>query len=82
MIIYIHKGYQLDIRKYNTEESDGILNFHTGRCLQPTNRDASRAGDFRKIVLGIAVMSFFVVVVNRLFWRPLYWYAERKYRLA
>jgi NitT/TauT family transport system permease protein len=44
--------------------------------------DASRAGDFRKIVLGIAVMSFFVVVVNRLFWRPLYWYAERKYRLA
>jgi len=44
--------------------------------------DASTAGDFRKIVLGIAVMSFFVVVVNRLFWRPLYWYAERKYRLG
>ncbi len=44
--------------------------------------DASIAGDFRKIVLGIAVMSFFVVVVNRLFWRPLYWYAERKYRLG
>ncbi len=44
--------------------------------------DATTAGDFRKIVLGIAVMSFFVVVVNRLFWRPLYWYAERKYRLA
>jgi len=44
--------------------------------------DATTAGDFRKIVLGIAVMSFFVVVVNRLFWRPLYWYAERKYRLG
>ena len=44
--------------------------------------DATTAGDFRKIVLGLAVMSFFVVVVNRLFWRPLYWYAERKYRLA
>ena len=44
--------------------------------------DATTAGDFRKIVLGIAMMSFFVVVVNRLFWRPLYWYAERKYRLA
>ncbi|MDE2111465.1 MAG: ABC transporter permease subunit [Alphaproteobacteria bacterium] len=44
--------------------------------------DASTAGDFRKIVLGIAVMSFFVVVVNRLFWRPLYWYAERKFRLG
>jgi NitT/TauT family transport system permease protein len=44
--------------------------------------DATRTGDFRKIVLGIAVMSFFVVVLNRLFWRPLYWYAERKYRLG
>jgi NitT/TauT family transport system permease protein len=42
--------------------------------------DASTLGDFHKIVLGIAVMSFFVVVVNRLFWRPLYWYAERKFR--
>ncbi|MDE2134386.1 MAG: ABC transporter permease subunit [Alphaproteobacteria bacterium] len=45
-------------------------------------QDATTAGDFRKIVLGIAVMSFFVVVVNRLFWRPLYWYAERKFRLG
>ena len=44
--------------------------------------DATTKGDFRKIVLGIAVMSFFVVVVNRLFWRPLYWYAERKFRLG
>ena len=29
-----------------------------------------------------AVMSFFVVVVNRIFWRPLYCYAERKFRLT
>jgi NitT/TauT family transport system permease protein len=40
------------------------------------------AGDFHRIVLGIAVMSLFVVVVNRLFWRPLYFYAERKFRLG
>ncbi|HEX4411965.1 MAG TPA: ABC transporter permease subunit [Xanthobacteraceae bacterium] len=39
------------------------------------------AGDFHRIVLGIAVMSLFVVVINRLFWRPLYLYAERKFRL-
>jgi NitT/TauT family transport system permease protein len=44
--------------------------------------DATVAGDFHRIVLGIAVMSFFVVVINRIFWRPLYTYAERKYRLA
>jgi NitT/TauT family transport system permease protein len=39
-------------------------------------------GDFHRIVLGIVVMSLFVVVVNRLFWRPLYRYAERKFRLG
>ena len=44
--------------------------------------DATAAGDFRRVVLGIAVMSFFVVVVNRILWRPLYWYAERKFRLT
>jgi len=27
-------------------------------------------------------MSFFVVVVNRILWRPLYWYAERKFRMT
>jgi NitT/TauT family transport system permease protein len=40
------------------------------------------AGDFHRIVLGIAVMSFFVVLINRIFWRPLYLYAERKFRLG
>ena len=39
-------------------------------------------GDFHRIVLGIAVMSFFVVLLNRTFWRPLYFYAERKFRLG
>ena len=40
------------------------------------------AGDFHRIVLGIAVMSLYVVVINRVFWRPLYLYAERKFRLG
>jgi NitT/TauT family transport system permease protein len=43
---------------------------------------ATEAGDFHRIVLGIVVMSGFVVVINRAFWRPLYWYAERKFRLG
>lgn len=42
---------------------------------------ATEAGDFPRVVLGIAVMSFYVVILNRVFWRPLYWYAERKFRL-
>jgi len=44
--------------------------------------EATTAGDFHKIVLGIGTMSLFVVVINRLFWRPLYYYAERKHRLT
>ena len=42
---------------------------------------ATEAGDYHRIVLGIAVMSLFVVVLNRAFWRRLYWHAERKFRL-
>jgi NitT/TauT family transport system permease protein len=40
------------------------------------------AGDFHRIVLGIVVMSFYVVLINRILWRPLYEYAERKFRLG
>jgi NitT/TauT family transport system permease protein len=43
---------------------------------------ATEAGDFHRIVLGIAVMSLFVVALNRSFWRPLYRYAERRGRLS
>ena len=39
------------------------------------------AGDFPRIALGIAVMSILVVGTNRLVWRPLYAYAERRTRL-
>src|ERR1700722_8530673 len=39
------------------------------------------AGDFPKIILGIAVMSLFVTLFNRLLWRPMYAYAEAKLRL-
>jgi len=44
--------------------------------------EATSAGDFRRTVLGIVVMSLFVVILNRLFWRPLYARAERKFRLG
>ncbi|HEY5020400.1 MAG TPA: ABC transporter permease subunit, partial [Steroidobacteraceae bacterium] len=44
--------------------------------------EATTAGDFHRIILGIATMSLFVVAINRVFWRPLYYYAERKFRLT
>jgi NitT/TauT family transport system permease protein len=42
---------------------------------------ATEKGDFPKIVLGVAVMSIVVAIFNRLFWRQLYAYAERRLRL-
>jgi NitT/TauT family transport system permease protein len=39
------------------------------------------AGNFPKIILGIAVMSLFVTLFNRLLWRPLYAYADAKLRM-
>jgi NitT/TauT family transport system permease protein len=44
--------------------------------------DAAAIGNFHRIILGVGVMSLFVVTINRLFWRPLYYYAERKYRMT
>jgi NitT/TauT family transport system permease protein len=43
---------------------------------------ATEAGDFPKIVLGVAVMSVFVILFNRLFWRQLFALAERRLRLS
>ncbi len=45
-------------------------------------KDATDAGDFHRVILGITTMSLFVTALNRVFWRPLYYYAERKYRLT
>ena len=42
----------------------------------------TEAGDFARIALGVAVMCVYVVVFNRLMWRPLYDAAERRFRLA
>ncbi|MEJ6783753.1 ABC transporter permease [Aminobacter sp. Piv2-1] len=42
---------------------------------------ATAAGDYPRIVLGIAVMSLFVILFNRLLWRPLYAFAGRRLRL-
>ncbi len=42
---------------------------------------ATEAGDTPRVVLGIVVMSVFVVAFNRIVWRPLYRLAERRFRL-
>lgn len=43
--------------------------------------EATFAGDWHRIALGIGMMSLFVVGLNRVFWRRLYQLAETKYHL-
>jgi NitT/TauT family transport system permease protein len=43
---------------------------------------ATAKGDWPRIVLGVGLMSVFVVGFNRLLWRRLYTLAESKYRIA
>jgi len=43
---------------------------------------ATDAADFRRTALGTVVMSVFVVLINRFFWRPLYTKAERRFRMT
>lgn len=44
--------------------------------------DATAAGDGPRVLLGIMVMSVFVIAINRLLFRPLYRIAERRLRLS
>ncbi|MGH6778579.1 MAG: ABC transporter permease subunit, partial [Bradyrhizobium sp.] len=43
---------------------------------------ATEAGDFPRVVLGITVMCVLVILFNRLLWRPLYAFGERRLRLG
>jgi NitT/TauT family transport system permease protein len=43
---------------------------------------ATDKGDMARVVLGVVVMSGFVLLFNRLLWRPLYTYSERHLKLG
>jgi NitT/TauT family transport system permease protein len=43
---------------------------------------ATMAGDYVRISLGVGVMSLYVALTNRILWRPLYRIAEHKLRLG
>jgi NitT/TauT family transport system permease protein len=43
---------------------------------------ATEAGDFPRVVLGIVIMCILVTLFNRLLWRPLYAFGERRLRLG
>jgi NitT/TauT family transport system permease protein len=43
---------------------------------------ATDKGDMARVVLGVVVMAIFVLLFNRLLWRPLYGYSERHLKLG
>jgi NitT/TauT family transport system permease protein len=43
--------------------------------------NANGAGDFARVILGTSVLSIYVLLFNRLFWRRLYDYAAERMRL-
>ena len=44
--------------------------------------DATDKGDMARVILGVVVMSTFVVLFNRLLWRPMYAFAQRRLTLG
>jgi ABC-type anion transport system duplicated permease subunit len=53
----------------------------THRLTKTSLAQMTEAGNYPRIALGIATMSVLVVAMNRLVWRPLYAFAERRTRL-
>ena len=43
--------------------------------------EATSAGNFPRVALGVTIMAIFVIALNRSLWRPLYAYAEKNLRL-
>lgn len=62
-----------------------IVEFHdttlTAKGLGSYITEATTSGDAPRILIGVLVMSAYVVGINRLFWRRLYALAERRYSL-
>jgi NitT/TauT family transport system permease protein len=63
-----------------------VASYH-GTTLSATGlgayiKDATANGESGRILVGVIVMSFYVVGMNRLFWRRLYALAERRFSLA
>jgi len=53
----------------------------TARGVGAFIAQTTEAGDYPRIALGIVVLAIFVMLFNRLLWRPLYRLSERRLRL-
>lgn len=44
-------------------------------------QQATIVGNFPEVALGVTVMCIYVLLLNRVFWRPLYEFAEKRFRM-
>jgi NitT/TauT family transport system permease protein len=60
-----------------------VVTYHAGTLtatgLGAYIAHATATGDFPRILVGVSVMSLYVVGLNRLFWRPLYRLAQQRF---
>ncbi len=54
----------------------------TARGIGSYIAKATEAGDLPRVVLGVSIMCIFITLFNRLIWRPLYTYGERRFRMG
>ncbi|BBY67613.1 ABC transporter permease [Mycolicibacterium helvum] len=83
---YITGGITAAGGAWNASIVAEVVSYH-GSTLTATGlgsyiTEATAAGDWGRILIGVIVMSFFVVLTNRVFWRRLYALSERRYSLA
>ncbi|TGD86353.1 ABC transporter permease subunit [Mycolicibacterium sp. CH28] len=83
---YITGGITAAGGAWNASIVAEVVSYH-GSTLTATGlgsyiTEATATGDWGRILIGVIVMSFFVVLTNRMFWRRLYALSERRYSLA
>jgi NitT/TauT family transport system permease protein len=83
---YVTGGITAAGGAWNASVVAEVVSYH-GTTLSATGlgsyiKDASANGYSGRILVGVMVMSFYVVAMNRLFWRRLYALAERRFSLA
>jgi NitT/TauT family transport system permease protein len=82
---YVTGGITASGGAWNASIVAEVVSYH-GTTLTATGlgayiATATQTGDFHQILAGVAVMSIYVVGLNRLFWRRMYRLAETRYAL-
>jgi NitT/TauT family transport system permease protein len=83
---YVTGGITAAGGAWNASIVSEIVSYH-GTTLTATGlgayiTEATSEGDSGRILVGVIIMSMFVVSTNRLFWRRMYGLAQRRYSLS